>query len=201
MRRRYCKKMPQNVPGKERCCTTLYHAPPAAFLQAYAAVLVHVPTTPPGNVSFTILDRGDRPVYEYSSTSSEKNLRCAVNAAFATTQARLQAQHQDARGLHVVRAASGIGQCRRPRHRRRRLGILLLHASTASAKQGQSLRLDPCVSRRGGNVAMLPTADRKGPPNKFGPPHGRASVCTLLPCVPGLVPCNSTLRASSKGSG
>ena len=62
-------------------------------------------------------------------------------------------------------------------------------------KQRQSLRLDPYVSHRGSLVVVLPAANLRGPPDKYGM-LTVASVCTLWLCAPGLVLCSSMLRVS-----
>ena len=54
-------------------------------------------------------------------------------------------------------------------------------------KQGQSLRLDPYVSHGGGSIVVLPVANLRGSPDKYG----------LLTLARPSVGCCSTLRAWS----
>ena len=60
----------------------------------------------------------------------------------------------------------------------------LVNSSSAAVqlqkKQSQSLRLDPNVSHMEGSIVVLPAANLRGPPDKYGPlTLGRLSVrCT-----------------------
>ena len=64
-------------------------------------------------------------------------------------------------------------------------------------KQSQSLRLDPYVLHRGGGIVVLPAANLRGPPDKYGMlTLGRPSVrcCSTLRAWSPV--CGSTLRVS-----
>ena len=77
----------------------------------------------------------------------------------------------------------------------------LVNCSSAAVqlqkKQSQSLRLDPYVSHRKGSIVVLPAANLRGPPDKYGLlTVGRPSVrcySTLRAWSP---VCGSTLRVS-----
>ena len=68
-------------------------------------------------------------------------------------------------------------------------------------KQSQSLRLDPYVSHREGSIVVLPAANLRGPPDKYGLLKlGRTSVryySTLRAWSP---VCSNTLRVSQEGN-
>ena len=67
-------------------------------------------------------------------------------------------------------------------------GFLVNYSSAAvqlPKKQSQSLRLDPYVSHREGSIIVLPAANLRGPPDKYG----------LLTLGRPSVRCYSTLRA------
>ena len=83
-------------------------------------------------------------------------------------------------------------------------GFLVNYSSAAvqlPKKQSQSLRLDPYVSHREGSIIVLPAANLRGPPDKYGLlTLGRPSVrcySTLRAWSP---VCGSTLRVSQEGS-
>ena len=81
----------------------------------------------------------------------------------------------------------------------------LVHCSFAAVqlqqKQSQSLRVDPYVSHRGGSIVVLPAANVRGPPDKYGLlTLGRPSVLLLL-YASGLVSCvrqHASCQPSSK---
>ena len=83
----------------------------------------------------------------------------------------------------------------------------LVHCSFAAVqlqqKQSQSLRVDPYVSHRGGSIVVLPAANLRGPPDKYGLlTLGRPSVLLLL-YASGLVSCvrqHASCQPSSKGN-
>ena len=100
-----------------------------------------------------------------------------VPAAVATTHVKPHAQQQLARDIEVGRAA--IGQRRRPhgfacvaRQSAAMSMAGLVNCSFVAVqlqqKQSQSLRLDPYVSHRGGSIVVLPAANLRGPPDKYG---------------------------------
>ena len=65
------------------------------------------------------------------------------------------------------------------------MAVFLVNCSSAAVqlqkKQSQSLRLDPYVSHREGSIVVLPTANLRGPSDKYG-------LLTLgRPCVDALL--------------
>ena len=83
-------------------------------------------------------------------------------------------------------------------------GVLLNCSSAAvqlQEKQSLSLRLDPYVSHREGSIVVLPAANLRGPPDKYGLLKlGRTSVryySTLRAWSP---VCSNTLRVSQEGN-
>ena len=134
--------------------------------------------------------------YPYSSTSMEWGLRRVVPAAAVTTHAKPRAQQQLARDLGVCchGAALSASKFRRGAARQSAAtsmaGFLVNCSSPAvqlQKKQSQSLRLDPYVSHREGSIVVLPAANLRGPPDKYG----------LLTLGRPSVRCYSTLRAWS----
>ena len=99
--------------------------------------------------------------------------------AAVSTHAKPHAQQQLARDLEVERAAMGqrcrpqsFGKVQRGNAQPRRWLDFLLTAALLlyryKKKQSQSLRLDPYVSHREGSIVVLPVANLRGPPDKYG---------------------------------
>ena len=121
-------------------------------------------------------------------------LRRVVPAAVVTTHAKPHAQQQLARDLEVGARCHGVvpsaskfrrGVARQPAAMS--MAGFLVNCSFAAVqlqqKQSQSLRRDPYVSHRGGSIVVLPVANLRGPPDKYGLlTLGRPSVryCSTL---------------------
>ena len=82
----------------------------------------------------------------------------------------------------------------------------LVNCSSAAVqlqkKQSQSLRLDPYLSHREGSIVVLPAANLRGPPHKYGLlTLGRPSVRCYSMLRAWSPVCGSTLLVSQEGNG